>query len=165
VLQYKGNYEAAIAIYRGVLRTYRAIGAQSQQAMVLDLIGSAFRLMESYSESLVHHERAAALAADIGDLCLHTAALCGIADAHSGSGSYSAALEHYGKARKLATEIESPYLKARALYGEAEILLRTHGLDAARIRWREALDIYSQLGVPEAALVELRLHGISTSAG
>jgi len=164
VLQYKGNYEAAIAVYRSVLRTHRANGDLQQQAVVLDLIGSVFRLMESYSESLVHHERAAALAADIGDLCLHAAALCGIADAHCGAGSYSAALKHYGKARKLATEIESPFLKARALHGTAETLLRTRGRDAARILWREALDIYSQLGVPEAALVELRLHGISTSA-
>jgi DNA-binding SARP family transcriptional activator/tetratricopeptide (TPR) repeat protein len=165
VLQYKGDYEAAISIYRRVLRTYQAIGDLQQQAVVLDLIGSAFWLGESYSESLAHHQRAAALAADIGDLSLYAAALCGIADAHRGAGSYSAALEHYGKARKLATEIESPYLQAKALYGTAETLLKTRGQEAARIHWREAHDIYSSLGVPEAALVELRLDGISSSVG
>ena len=164
VLQYKGDQEAAIAIYRRVLRTYQAIGDLQQQAVVLDLIGSAFQLGESYSESLAHHQRAAALAADIGDLSLYTAALCGMADAHRGAGSYSAALDHYGKAQKLATEIESPYLKAKALHGTAETLFTTRGHEAARIHWREAHDIYSTLGVPEAALVELRLGGISTSA-
>lgn len=164
ILQYKGNYEDAIIIYREVLGTYRAIGDLQHQAMALDDIGSAFGYMESYSESLVHHEKAAALAEDIGDLCLHAVAVCGIADAYCGSGSYSAALEHYGRARRLAGEIESPYLKARALYGTAETLLRTRGHEAARIYWREALDIFEQLGVPEAATVELRLNGLNTSA-
>jgi tetratricopeptide (TPR) repeat protein len=164
VLQYKGRFEDAIVIYRGVLKTYRAIGDLQHQAMALDDIGCAFGFMESYSESLVHHQKAAALAKDIGDLCLHAFAVCGIADAYRGSGSYFAALEHYGKAGSLAGEIESPYLKAKALYGMAETVLRTRGHEAARIYWREALDIFGQLGVPEAATVELRLHGLSTSA-
>lgn len=35
---------------------------------------------------------------------------------------------------------------------------------AARIHWRKALDIFEQLGVPEAAFVELRLRGLGASA-
>lgn len=163
VLQYKGNCEDAIVIYRRVLGTYRAIGDLQHQAMALDDIGSAFRLMESYSESLVHHEKAAQIAKEIGDICLHAAAVCGIADAHCGSGRYSAALEDYDRARRLAGEVESPYLKARALYGMAEALLRVRGQEAARIYWREALDIFAQLDLPQAAVVELRLHGLSAS--
>jgi hypothetical protein len=34
---------------------------------------------------------------------------------------------------------------------------------AAKIYWREAHDIFHQLGVPEAAMVELRLYGPDSS--
>jgi hypothetical protein len=53
---------------------------------------------------------------------------------------------------------------AKALYGLAETLHITQGATAAKIYWREALDIFRQLGVPQAALVELRLYGTSASA-
>jgi DNA-binding SARP family transcriptional activator/Tfp pilus assembly protein PilF len=165
VHEYKGSYDDAIAVYRKVLATYRAIGDLQHQAMALCDIGSAFRSKDCYSEALAHHQQAAALADDIGDLCLHVTAVCGIADAYRGSGSYAAALEQYARVQKLAGEIESPYLKAKALYGMAEAVLNTRGFEAARIYWREALDIFEQLGVPEAATVELRLHGLNTSAG
>jgi hypothetical protein len=38
-----------------------------------------------------------------------------------------------------------------------ETMLRTGRLDTARIYWRQALDIFQQLGVPEAQTVAIRL--------
>jgi hypothetical protein len=46
----------------------------------------------------------------------------------------------------------------------AETLFITQGPTAAKIYWREALDIFRQLGVPQAAIVELRLYGAGPSA-
>jgi hypothetical protein len=43
-------------------------------------------------------------------------------------------------------------------------LLVIEGAGAAKIYWREALDICTQLGVPEAAIIEVRLHGAGASA-
>jgi hypothetical protein len=37
-------------------------------------------------------------------------------------------------------------------------------MDAARIYWREAQDIFAQIGVPEAATVAVRLHALGESA-
>lgn len=45
----------------------------------------------------------------------------------------------------------------------AEAVLSTQGHGAAKLYWHKALDIFAQLGVPEAAIVELRLHGLDTS--
>jgi DNA-binding SARP family transcriptional activator/Tfp pilus assembly protein PilF len=162
--QYKGDYRAAIIIYRHVLATYRSIGDLQHQAYALADIGSIYRCTERFDEALAHYEKAASVAEKSADRYEYAEALCGIAEAHYGSGRLNAALEKYEQVAKLAGEIESLYLRAKALNGKAEIALRTHGVDAARIYWREAHDIFAQLGVAEAATVEIRLHTLDASA-
>lgn len=164
VKQYKGRHDEAIAIYRKALAAYTASGDLQHQAIATSDIGTAFASMECYSEALVHHEKSAGLAESIGDRRQLAAALCGMADAYLGLGSYAAAAENYEKAHHLAAGIEAPYLSGRALYGMAETVLVTQGSKAAKIYWREALDIFSQLGVRDAAIVELRLHGPDATA-
>lgn len=162
--QYKGNYDEAISIYRKALSAYYAIGDLRHQAIALSDIGAAFIGKEAYSEALAHYGRSAELADTTGDRAQFAAALCGLADAYRGSGSYIIAAENYDKAHWLAAEVEAPYLSGKALYGMAETLLITQGLGAAKIYWRQAHDIFTQLGVQEAAIVEFRLHGAGASA-
>jgi DNA-binding SARP family transcriptional activator/tetratricopeptide (TPR) repeat protein len=164
VLQYKGNYDDAIAIYRKALAAYYDIGDLGHQALALSDIGAAFGSKGCFTEALAHQQKSVQLAEAIGDRSQLAAALCGAGDAHRGLGSYRAATESYEQAHRLAGEIEAPYLNAKALYGLAETLQITQGAIAAKIYWREALDIFRQLGVPQAALVELRLYGTSASA-
>jgi DNA-binding SARP family transcriptional activator/tetratricopeptide (TPR) repeat protein len=164
VQQCKGNHAAAITIYREVLATYRSMGDLQHQAYALIDIASVYRSTERHDEALAHYENAAFAADKVGDRYAYAEALCGIAGAHFGSGRLSAALENYERAARLAGEIESLYLKARALSGIADIVLDTEGSEAARIYWREAHDIFAQLGVPEAATVETRLHTLDAPA-
>lgn len=164
VQQYKGNYNAAIAIYRDVLATYRSLGDLRHQAYALADIGAVCMSTERFDEALAHYENAAAAAKQASDRYEYAEAIRGIAEAHSRSGRLDVALENYEKAAKLAGEIESLYLRANALTGIAEIVLHTRGLDAARIYWREAHDIFAQIGLPEAAAVDVRLHALGESA-
>jgi DNA-binding SARP family transcriptional activator len=156
--QYKGDYESAIVIYRRVLSTYRSLGDPQHQAYALADIGSVYRCTNHFNEALGHYEQAVSMAEEAGDRFACVEALCGMAEAHLGSGRASVALENYERAAGLAGEIESLYLKAKALSGIAEIVLHTRGADAARIYWREAYDIFAQLGAIEAGAVEIRLH-------
>jgi DNA-binding SARP family transcriptional activator/tetratricopeptide (TPR) repeat protein len=165
VQHYKGNYDGAIAIYRKALTEYYAIGDLQHQALALADIGTAFGSKGCYSEALVHHQKSAGLAESISDRRQLAAALCGAGDAHRGLGSYGAATESYDRAHRMATEIEAPYLNGKALYGMAETVFITQGSAAAKIYWREAHDIFRQLGVPEAEIVELRLYGSGATAG
>jgi DNA-binding SARP family transcriptional activator/tetratricopeptide (TPR) repeat protein len=164
IQHYKGNYDNAIMLYRKALATYYSMGDLQHQAMALCDIGSAFAGMERHSEALVHLEKGATLAQTIGDQGQLASALCEMAYSYHRSGSYTKAAEIYEKAQRLASDIEAPYPKAKALSGMAEILLHTQEAGAAKIYWRKALVIFQQLGVQEAALVELRLHGADTSA-
>jgi DNA-binding SARP family transcriptional activator/tetratricopeptide (TPR) repeat protein len=162
--QYKGNYKAAIILYRKVLATYRAIGDLQHQAHALADIGSVYQAADQFDEALAHYEKAASVGKVADDQYIAIRVLCGIADAHFGGGRLGAALENYEQAARLSNEIESLYFKAKALHGMAETVLRMRGPGAARIYWREAHDIFAQLGAPEAATVEIRLDAIDTPA-
>jgi hypothetical protein len=87
-----------------------------------------------------------------------------MAEAQQGSGRHSTAFDMFQEALGLAREIESPALEARALQGMGDTLLHTKGAAPARIYWRQALDIFQQMGVPEATILELRLETLSMSA-
>jgi DNA-binding SARP family transcriptional activator/tetratricopeptide (TPR) repeat protein len=163
VYQYKGDCRAAIVIYREVLATYRSIGDLQHQAHALTDIGSVYQWMDRFDEAITHHEKAAELSEITGDRYVYVKALCGIAEAHFGAGRHGVALENYERAIRLSGEIDSLYLKAKALTGIAEITLRTRGPEAARICWREAYDIFAQLGVPEAAIMEIRLQTLDAT--
>jgi DNA-binding SARP family transcriptional activator/tetratricopeptide (TPR) repeat protein len=164
VHQYKGKHGAAIAIYREVLATYRNIGDLQHQAYALADIGSVYLCTERFDEALAHYEKAAAAAEKSGDRYEYVEVLCGMAEAYFGSGRLNVALENYERAAGIAGEIESLYLRARALNGIADIVLHTRGPEAARIYWREAHDIFAQLGMPEAATVEIRLQALDAPA-
>lgn len=164
VLQYKGNYGAALTSYRAVLATYRSLGDPQHQAYALADIGSVYQSTGRFDEAVAHYEKASALAEKAGDRYANAEALCGIAEAHFGSGRANVAMQTYEQAAKLAGEIESLYLRAKALNGIAEIVLHTRGQETARIYWREAHDIFAQIGVPEAATVEIRLHSLDVPA-
>lgn len=157
VLQYRGQFAEALAMYRKALTEFRAIGDLRGQALVLIDIGSAYQDGERYSDAIAHHERALVLADKVGDRHARGLALCGIADARRESGDLGAALTCYDRAARIATEIEAPFLEARVLHGMAETVLRTRGAESARIYWRQAHDIYSQIDAYQAEIVAVRL--------
>jgi DNA-binding SARP family transcriptional activator/tetratricopeptide (TPR) repeat protein len=157
ICQYKGRPAEALDLYRKARAEFRAIGDLRCQAFVLIDMGSAYQANAQYEEAIAHHEWAAAIAEEVADPYARGLALCGIADAQRQSVSPDVAIAGYERATRIAGEIDSPYLRGKALQGMAEAVLRTRGAEAARIYWREAHDIFTQIGAYEAAAVELRL--------
>lgn len=156
VFQYKGDTEKALSSYRSALATYRDIGDLRNQADVLNNIGAAFQSVERHEEALANHQRALEIAEAIGNRYEQVIAMRGAADARRASGHYAEAVDRYHRVLKIAREVGDPYQEAKILNGIAEALLHINGRDA-RIYWRQALDIFSRLGVPEAESVNLRL--------
>jgi hypothetical protein len=87
-------------------------------------------------------------------------ALRNVADTYRCSAQYGEAFEHYGAALQLAREIGDLYEEGKIQEGIAESTLRTQSPAAARIVFRQALDIFEQLGVPEAEAVRIRIETI-----
>ena len=157
VHHYKGSYTEALDACRRALAIYRNIGDLPNEADVLNDIGAIYQSAACYDAALVHHQKARLIAEEIGSLSQQLIALRVIADIHRGSGRYAEALDHYHTALRLAMQIGDPYEEGKILEGIAESTLSTQGSDAARIVFRQALDIFERLGVPEAESVRLRI--------
>ncbi len=157
VHHYKGSHEEGLAAYRRALTIYREIGDLPDEADVLNDIGSLYQSAACYDEALIHHQKARMIAEEIGNLSQQVIALRRIADIRRGSGQHAEAFEDYHTALRLAREIGDPYEEAKILEGIAESTLNTQRPYDARILFRQALDIFERLGVPEANSARIRI--------
>ncbi len=160
VHHYKGQHEKALAACRRALEIYRDIGDLPNEADVLNDIGAIYQSAACCDEALIHHQKARLIAEEIGDLSQQLIALRVIADIHRASGRYAEALDHYDTALRLAMQVSDPYEEGKILEGIAESTLSTQGSDAARIVFRQALDIFERLGVPEGESVRIRIEAM-----
>jgi tetratricopeptide (TPR) repeat protein len=160
VYYYKGSYEEGLAGYRRALTIYREIGDLPNEAAVLNDIGALYQIADCHDEALICHDKAKEIAEEVGNLPQQVTALRGIAGVRRGCGQYSEAFDLYHTALKLAREIGDPYEEAKILEGIAETTLSTLRPDAARIVFRQALDIFERLGVPEAESARIRIEAL-----
>jgi tetratricopeptide (TPR) repeat protein len=161
VHHYKGSHKEALAACQRALAIYCDIGDRPDQANVLNDIGAIYQSADCYDEALSHHQQARLIAEEIRNLSEQLIARRGIADIERGSGRYGEALDHYQTALALAREIGDSYEEGKILEGIAESTLHTpRGPDAARIVFRQALDIFERLGVPEAESVQIRIEAM-----
>lgn len=164
VQRYKGDHEGALESYRKALAIYRTAGSRRNMADAYNNLGSTYLAMDHCGEALAHHQRALAIADEIGVPYERARALLGMALAHRDLGSHRPALERFEAALALAREMGDLFLEAKVHDGAAGVLLHTHGAEAARIRWRQALLVFRELAVPEAREVEIRLHALGGMA-
>jgi DNA-binding SARP family transcriptional activator len=164
VHHYKGSYAEGLAACRRALTMYRDIGDLPNEADVLNDIGAIYQSAECYDEALIHHQQARLIAEEIGNLSQQVIALRRIADVRRGSGQHGEAFDHYHTALRLAREIGDPYEEAKILEGIAESTLNTQRPYAARIVFRQALDIFERLGVPEAESARIRIEAMNLAS-
>jgi DNA-binding SARP family transcriptional activator len=165
VYRYKGHYEQGLTACRRALAIYREIGDLLDEADVLNEIGAIYQSAACPDEALAHHQQARLIAEEIGNLSQQLIALRRIADLHRAAGQHADALEHYRAALRLAMEAGDPYEEGKILEGIAESTLGTQRPDAARIVFRQALDIFERLGVPEAESARIRIETLDRAFG
>ncbi|TDB85991.1 tetratricopeptide repeat protein [Actinomadura sp. KC216] len=154
---YKGEYHEALRCHREAIAVFRATGERRNIADTLNSLGVTYLLMDRPTEALVHHQDAERLAREVGDPHQRVRALLGAGDAHRASGHYTTALDQYKEALSIARDISDPYGEGKAHEGIAGAVLHLRGADAARIHWRQALDLFETLDVPEARSIAIRL--------
>lgn len=158
VARYRGRYETALTHYGEAIAEFSATGDRINESNALNNIGLTLSGMEQYGEALTRHQAAMEIAKMINNTGEKVRAMLGIAEVDVGTGEYPAAAENYRTARRLARQISDPYLEAQALSGIAHVTSLTKGHDAARIFWRQAYDLFTQLHiVPEIEAVRIRL--------
>jgi DNA-binding SARP family transcriptional activator/tetratricopeptide (TPR) repeat protein len=157
VHHYKGRHEEGLAAYQHALDIYHGLGDRPDEADVLNDIAAIYQSAELYAEAATHYQVAGAIAEQIGNRSVQVTAVRGMADVQRGSGQYGQALDHYRAALRIAREIGDPYEEAKVLEGMAETTLSTQGAYAARILFRQALEIFERLDVPEAEVARIRM--------
>ncbi|TDB92858.1 tetratricopeptide repeat protein [Actinomadura sp. 7K534] len=160
-----GHADEGIENYRQALSIYRELGARRDEAACLNNIGLWYAEMNREGEALIHFQKSLQLSQEIPERFEMTAALRNIADVSRRAGRYQAALDHYEESLALARSIGDAYQEARALDGIAQVMVQIHGEAQAAPYRRQALDIYEELGVPEADEARLSPDDRDSAAG
>jgi DNA-binding SARP family transcriptional activator/tetratricopeptide (TPR) repeat protein len=164
VERYRGKLNSALKYYREALAEYVATGDRINESNTLNNVGITFYRMDRFNEALIHHKRALSIADQIDNTSEKVRAHLGIADIDVSMGRYPVAAERCETALRLGRSIGDPQLEAQVLTSIAHVTTLTRGRDAARIYWRQAYDLFNQMGIIpeiEAARIHLQLSDLA----
>ncbi|MGI5230842.1 BTAD domain-containing putative transcriptional regulator [Actinoallomurus sp. CA-142502] len=145
------------AVIRGTqgLDLYGTTEDKWGEALALTSLGITYRRTGRFQLSLAHHERALRLNREIGDVRAECKVLNDLGHTHHAAGQRAHAEAYHRRALALALVIDDLYQRAQAHEGIGEATLTT-APDAAYHHLRDALTIYTWLGVPQAASLSNR---------
>ncbi|MFC4011471.1 tetratricopeptide repeat protein [Nonomuraea purpurea] len=153
----QGRLEEALGHHRRALELHRRLGSRNGEARVLDLLGQVHRRRGEHERARDHHRQALELYRELGTRGEEVAPLNGLGEVARCLDDPDEAVARHGAALAIARELGDRPEEARAHEG----LARVHGdggrIDAARDHAKRALDLYAELGVPEADQIEMFL--------
>jgi DNA-binding SARP family transcriptional activator/Flp pilus assembly protein TadD len=150
------RYEEALDHHQQALVLMRASGDAQGEGAALGNLGNVYRNLARYHEAHEHHQQSLAAMRKVGDRNSESEVLNDLGETYLAMGSADQAVVHHESALALAREVHVRPQEARAHNGIAHALRGTDP-DAARDHWRQALDIYLEIGVPEADEIRRRL--------
>lgn len=157
VLDRLHRLEEAVEHTQRALALFRESGDRPRQGYALNDIGVALQHSSRYSEALHYHDEALALARETHDRALEAEALNGLGNATRKVEVSEAILQYHTEALAIAERIGDRHEQAQSHEGLAHTHEALGNLAEARERWNSALEIYRELGAPEAEEVSRRL--------
>jgi len=133
--------------------------APSPWASPLGNLGNVYRNLTRYHEAQEHHQQCLTVMRKVGDRNSESEVLNDLGQTHLAMGCPDQAVTHHKSALILAREVHVRPQEARAHNGIAQALQSTDP-QAARGHWQQALDIYLEIGVPEADEIRRRLEDL-----
>nr|BFE51071.1 hypothetical protein GCM10017745_44980 [Saccharothrix mutabilis subsp. capreolus] len=153
-----GDHEAAVRAYEKALATFTDLGDQGGMARAVGNLAEVHHLAGRHEQAFTLFARALDLAREMGARGIETEVLNNLGAAHAATGHTDLAAGTYADALAVAREVGDRYEEARALEGLGTVTGEVE-------RRREALAIYRQLDLPEAARVADLLDGGTPPAG
>jgi tetratricopeptide (TPR) repeat protein len=145
-----GRYDEALRHHEQALSTCREVGYRVGEGDALHGLGVVYRRLGRYGEALEHLRQAVWVGRDIGEADVQTAALIDLAEALRDAGRPDEALADLSAASALAEQTGDRYEQARALAAIAAVRAAAGDTAEAQRYWRQARDIYRELGLPDA---------------
>jgi tetratricopeptide (TPR) repeat protein len=156
----RGSHSAALAHLTRAWENCRRSGDPGGEASALGTLGAVYRRLERYAEALDHLHRALALSRETGDRSVEIETLNTLGETLRDMRQSASSRDRHRTALSLAEETGDRYEQARALDGIAAAVLADGEPVAAQQNWRQALEIYQGLGVPDAERIQARLNTI-----
>ncbi len=161
VHQRLGRIDAALAEHTEAHELGVSIGDRVVEAYALNHLGNAHRLAGRLDEATRHQQRARRVADLVADPNLRTQLYLDRGETAQAGRDEKAALHAYRAALDMAVGIGERAQAARANHRIGALLHETGQHDPAAPHWRDALDGYARLGIPEAERVRRELSGMS----
>jgi DNA-binding SARP family transcriptional activator/tetratricopeptide (TPR) repeat protein len=148
-----GAYARAVDCLSEALGIFRQSGNRRSVAASLGNLGEVYERQGAYAEAVSSYRQSLAVFRELGNALGEAAVLGGLGRVHRLHGRHSQALDCLGAALALA-ESTGDRRGVAACLRELGLVSEALGdLVQARAHWRQALDIFEGLGVPEAAEV------------
>ncbi|HEU5471450.1 MAG TPA: BTAD domain-containing putative transcriptional regulator [Actinophytocola sp.] len=155
----RGHHEAAVRYYMEALQVARRIGFGYGETSVLIGLSAALRVRGRISEAVAQCRAAIAVMHDSGMRLLEGRAVTELAHCYLALGNLGQAAAHADRAVKVVRERRQRLIEARALRVRGLIAEAAGDLTGARSTWVAAMDIFSDIGTPEADEVRELLSG------
>jgi tetratricopeptide (TPR) repeat protein len=153
-----GDYAAAAADQGQALDLFRHLGDRLGQARALDELGLVQLLTGDYPAAAASVAEAIELFRDLGSRHDLAMALNSLGELSFQTSAPQEARSHHSQALAIARELGAPLEEARALEGIGRSLLRQDPAEGAA-HLRHALEIYQNIGAPDARRVQDTLDG------
>ncbi|HEV2781110.1 MAG TPA: tetratricopeptide repeat protein [Actinophytocola sp.] len=147
----RDRHEIAARYFADALQIAREIGFGFGETSVLIGLSTTLRAAGRVPEALAHCRDALAVLHDSGMRLLEGRALTELAHGYLDLGHLDQAATHAHQAFKVVRERRQRLAEARTRLVLGLIRRAEHDLDGARAHWRAALDIFTDIGTPEAA--------------
>jgi DNA-binding SARP family transcriptional activator len=156
----RGRYQLAAEHLQRAAALYQQLGDRPSEAWTLDGLGTLHMRLEQPEAAAQRYRQALALLRELGDRGGEAWALNGLGEAALRAGRPAEALTHHASALAIVAHTGGRDQEARAHtgLGRAQHALRDVGV--AREHFTRALDIYTDLGTPDADQVRAYLAGL-----
>lgn len=135
----------------------RQLGDKSGEARVLGNLGTVYQRQGDYQQAAARLYQALDLFRQIGDRDGEAEARNCIGEALLPAGQHDLASAQHTAALTLASQTGNQYEQARAHYGLGRVCHVAGDLRQVRRHWHRALDLYTELDVPDASHVRAQL--------
>jgi DNA-binding SARP family transcriptional activator/tetratricopeptide (TPR) repeat protein len=161
VLDRQGRYREALTHAEQAVELFRIAGRPAGQARALNAAGWFHIQLGAPGEGLRLCQRALDLQMEIADRFGLVDTLDSIAHAHACMARYDEATACYQQARQLCREFDDRYDEAQILVHLGDMSLAADDPDSAVAAWRDAVTIFDDLDLPEAANLRAKLSNLA----
>jgi tetratricopeptide (TPR) repeat protein len=152
-----GRFDEAMALAEQALAVEIEYGHLETRAEIMVTIGRIHQQQGRYGDAMEHLAQALGLCRDVDQPALTALALNTLGDTYRDDGDHTSSAECHAEALDLAEHGGDWLGRAQALLGLGDALAALGDTEQAQSRWQQALDAYTEMNIPAAEAVRLRL--------